>query len=319
MAKLSLSCLPNFTRKPPHVLVRRIALALFLSFISLSFFSGARAQIASDFVPAPDAGKQWTVTFDDEFNGAAIDTSKWNGEFGGGLQWCGNGTCEQNYVGLVESGGVLQIYPGGSAANGTGGINTGGPTAATAKFSQRYGYFSVRAKLPTFSDIDGAPLWVLPIRKSSFPSKPDCTVDGNEEIDLGEGYNLVPGSNPTQLSFSIHDFCFNTPSIFFPQPPTDTSADFHVYGFQWRDNGSLHGTFQPFFDGVPQAAPFQTDDRANLWDNGVYLLASEASKTVAAPPLIIDWIHVYQQTAASGWPTPPPTPVGRPSFQRSRN
>ena len=41
----------------------------------------AQALVGGDPLPAPGTGKQWSVTFDDEFNASAVDTTKWNGQY----------------------------------------------------------------------------------------------------------------------------------------------------------------------------------------------------------------------------------------------
>jgi hypothetical protein len=225
---------------------------------------------------------------------------------------------------VIESGGFLQITPGPFTQGGNGlgwthGLNTGGATAATAKFSQRYGYFSVRAKEPPFGQYDGAALWLFPIGKSNFPQNPDCTTDGNEEIDFGEAYNgqlsngqVIPiAPDPEHVSFSYHDFCFNNQFSFQFPGNIDTSADYHVYGLWWHNDGSPHGSFIPYFDGNQLSAPIQTDSRSNLWDNGAYILLNEAGQT--GPSLNFDWIHVYQEQASSGTPTPTSTPTSTPT------
>jgi beta-glucanase (GH16 family) len=276
--------------------------------LSVFFTVGiAQAQVPGDPLPAPDTGKQWSVTFDDEFNGTAVDTTKWNGQYGGGLQWCNSGQCPQNYSNVVEGGGIVQISPGSSTGPAANGLNTGGLTAATAKFSQRYGYWSVSAKNPPYGEYDGAALWLFPIGKSAFPN--GCT-EGNEEIDMAEGYNLnCPGPNcipniatdPSHMSFSFHDFCFNNQYSFLFPGNVDTSAGFHTYGLQWHNDGSAHGSFIPFFDGTQLANAIPTDPNSNLWDNGAYILLNEQGQS--GPPLSIDWIHVYQQVAETGAPS----------------
>ena len=281
----------------------------------LSLFAVPAFAQTSDPLPPPASGMKWQQTFGDEFNGRFVDTTKWNGQYGGGLQWCGS-TCLQDYSNVVEGNGVVQISarPVAGSSKGPHGLNSGGPTVATAKFSQRFGYWSVRAKEPQYGQYDGAPLWLFPIAKSSFPSNPDCTVDGNEEIDFGEAYNLgkIPiAPDPFHVSFSFHDFCFNTPYTFEFPGNVDTSADFHVYGLLWQNDGSPHGSFVPYFDGNQLSATIPTDPKSMLWDNGAYILLNEQGQT--GPPLTIDWLHVYQQVASSGTPTPTPTATATPS------
>jgi len=79
-------------------------------------------------------------------------------------------------------------------------------------------------------------------------------------------------------------------------------AQAFTYGLLWQNDGSAHGSFTPYFDGAPLSSPIPTDLRSNLWDNGVYMLLNEQSRTTVSPPLVIDWVHVYQQVAATRAP-----------------
>jgi Glycosyl hydrolases family 16 len=231
-------------------------------------------------LPDPGPGMRWRMTFDDEFQGASVDRAKWNGGYAG-LQWCSKeefpDPCAQNYDGLTELNGRLAvrgvITNQRKFVNRRAAMNTGGLTAEIAKFSQRYGYFEWRLKLPHDDQGEGDGLWpaawALPVGKEAFP-KSHC-VEGNEEVDVVEA--VLGLNNMQQVHFTIHDFCPNAYSIAIPRTPgPDLSKDFHSYGVLWRNDGSPEGSMQAFFDGVPQDRPHVLDSRAKLWANGIYLL-----------------------------------------------
>jgi hypothetical protein len=49
------------------------------------------AAATPDGVPSPAVGNVWTMTFDDEFNGVSLDTTKWNYGYSGNIDWCNSG------------------------------------------------------------------------------------------------------------------------------------------------------------------------------------------------------------------------------------
>src|SRR3989337_699304 len=59
-------------------------------------------------LPDPGSGKQWQLTFNDEFDGSTIDKTKWNGGYAS-VQWVNSGTCPQDYAGLSVSNGILSV------------------------------------------------------------------------------------------------------------------------------------------------------------------------------------------------------------------
>jgi hypothetical protein len=269
---------------------------------------------------APPSGKHWALTFDDEFSqDSSIDSSKWNGGAGGGLQWCGNGQniegnqgCSENYsneyivpgVGVALQPVVSPPWTLETLGGVTASLNTGGPTATTAKFSQHYGYFEFSAKLPHDFSGEGDGLhpdiWALPIGKSSF----SVFVSGDDEVDVAE--NDIGAGSLTNVHFSIFDgLAGDATSQAYPFGP-DLSANFHTYGLYWINDGSAHGSFQAYFDGAPQTSPVQLTD--GLWDNGVYLLlwmdpcvsnafwggAACTSNTSNSDPLLIQYARAWR-------------------------
>lgn len=255
------------------------------------------------------------MTFDDEFDGNSINTSLWNGDYAN-LEWCRKGACSQDFKGISVNSGILSIQATVDYTNFADGsrradVNSGGLTVAGAKFSQRYGYFEWRAKLPHDHSGEGDGLWLglwaLPIGKSRFPG--GCN-EGNEEVDVLE--NVLGIANMQQVYFTVHDYCLNQYSIAYPATPSgDLSAAYHTYGLYWRGDGSPHGSMQVYFDGVPQGVPYVLDSRSNLWDNGLYILNQVipcpagnvpffggspcTSKTSSSNPLRVSYVRVWKE------------------------
>jgi Glycosyl hydrolases family 16 len=263
----------------------------------------------------PPQGSEFQLTFDDEFDGDAIKHSLWNADYSN-LPWCNAGACPPIFKGVAVANGTLSLQPtidydDFTDGSGRADINTGGFSKSNAKFSQRYGYFEWRAKLPHDSNGEGDGiwpcLWGLPIGKSGFPG--GCS-EGNEEVDVME--NVLSTTNMQQVHFSVHDYCFESFSLAYPIAPVgDLSAAYHTYGLYWLNNGSSHGSMQVYFDGKPQGDPYVLDARAKLWDNGIYLLnqvipcpvrnvpffgGARCTSKTSVNPLLVDYVRVWQET-----------------------
>jgi beta-glucanase (GH16 family) len=200
--------------------------------------ASAGADASADAAPsAPDAGSPdadphpgWTLTWSDEFDGAAgaaIDGSKWGFDTGAG-GW-GNGELE-DYTNRTDNvrldgNGHLEIVARAESFEGanytSGRINTGG------KFSQAYGRFEARIQLP-----QGKGIW------PAF-----WTLGGN----IGQaGW---PGCGELDIMEAVGDFSVNHGSAHGPgysggaaltgtyKLPSGSLADgFHTYAIEWEPN-----------------------------------------------------------------------------------
>ena len=109
-----------------------------------------------DFLALP--GKEWRLTWGDEFDGDKLDTSKWSI----GLPWTGDdGTNRHHnsqYASVITDEDV-KVYGGAlhltsrraDVPNPKGGLYryTEGLITSSGTFRQAYGYFEIRAKMPT--------------------------------------------------------------------------------------------------------------------------------------------------------------------------
>lgn len=100
-------------------------------------------------------------------------------------------------------------------------------------FSQTYGYFEMRAKMPKGRGLWPA-FWLLP-----------ATGKWPPEIDIVE----VIGHQPSIVNHAAHwTEGGKKRDILFPTPRVDTSAGFHTYGVEWTPE-----TIRWFFDGQESA------------------------------------------------------------------
>jgi hypothetical protein len=204
----------------------------------------------------------YQLTFDEEFTALSISNSKTND----GSRWY----TEAKACCMSTSDGALDYlwpnWPPGPPAAGTvspfslvgrtgPGLNIrlsiqtptsgtyagkpvwiGGLIASVARdgggFSQQYGYFEMKAKLPTSPSPGVWPaFWMLP-------------VSGCGEIDIMGTY----GAFPSQYNITLHDWCLKT-VLFQATIGTSTGPDltttYHTYGLLWTEQ-----TLTFYFDGA---------------------------------------------------------------------
>ena len=114
---------------------------------------------------------------------------------------------------------VLQITAAPAAGLPRGATYRSGLITSERLFSQRYGYFEMRAQLPRGRGMWPA-FWLLP-------------ADGNwpPEIDVME----MLGDAPTTYYVSLHGRADGKPlDAITPVQAPDLSAGFHVFGVAWR-------------------------------------------------------------------------------------
>ena len=202
--------------------------------VGMTCFSGNDAA-----EPAP---AEWKLVWSDEFDGKDIDKDKWDFDIGNGFynydsnQWIsgwGNGEL-QYYTREPDNAfvkdGMLHIRVLKESLHGCGYTSAKLKTRkkdGSSLFSQKYGKFEFRAKLPTGRGIWPA-LWMLP---------QDEKYGGwaaSGEIDVLE----ARGQEPAKVAGTIH-FGSRWPlnahiSKEYVLPDKGTIADFHVYAVEWE-------------------------------------------------------------------------------------
>ncbi|HWR26687.1 MAG TPA: chitobiase/beta-hexosaminidase C-terminal domain-containing protein [candidate division Zixibacteria bacterium] len=296
---------------------------IILLIVSISLIIGTSTALPSN-LPAAPAGKEWKLTFNDDFNGTNVDKTKWIGGYAN-LQWCNAGNCPEQWTGISVSNGILYLqgkvnyadFVNSSKYSNRAMMHTGGLTSSTAKFSQKLGYFEARVRMPHNNNGEGNGLWpsfwALPIGKTDNSQKLSPGVQ-HEEVDIIE--SVLGSSNRNYTFFNIHDYKFNEHNLEYPTMSIgDLSNEFHTYGLYWKDDGSEHGAMQMYFDGDPQGNSIPLEATSHYWDNGIYPImqmipcpvnntpwgggSACTINTSNNNPLQIDYIRAYELVSSS--------------------
>jgi beta-glucanase (GH16 family) len=200
---------------------------------------------------------RWKLVWSDEFDGKEIDKTKWDFDTGNGFynydanQWIsGWGNGELQYYtrepdNAFVKNGMLHIRALKESLHGCGYTSARLKTRkkdGSPLFSQMYGRFEFRAKLPTGRGVWPA-LWMLP-QDEKYGGWP-CSG----EIDVME----ARGQEPTKVLGTLH-FGSRWPahthiSKEYVLPKGTTVADFHVYAVEWEP-----GEIRWYLDGRQYAA-----------------------------------------------------------------
>ncbi len=251
--------------------------------------------------PVGQNAANWSLTFNDEFDGTALNTSKWkldqlNGS-NGELQEYMNDNSHGNYN---VSNGILNLTARKEYYNGknytSGAINT------QNIFYQKYGYYEIRAKVPSGVGFWPA-FWLLP-NPTGWPP----------EVDILEYLGRQPST-----AYMILHWNGGQSQTYYNGP--NFSYDYHVFGMNWQADKIVW-----YIDGVERKRFTDTTKIPNI---AMYLVAnlavggtwpySPTSSTVFPSTYAIDYIRVwkyvnlptsiinnssFEQTGLSPWYSP---------------
>src|SRR5580704_189831 len=252
------------------------------------------------------AASSWNLIWSDEFNGpngSAADPSKWVTETGGG----GWGNDELEYYtsrlenASVQNGNLIikvlrEKYTG---ADGVTRDYTSARLKTLGKFSQTYGRFEARMKIPRGQGIWPA-FWMLgaDIGEAPWPA--------SGEIDIMENI----GKEPALVHGTIHgpgysgEHGLGAP---YSLPSKQNFADdFHVYAVEWEPNvirfyvdDHLYGTRTPA--DLPQGAKWVYDHPffilLNVAVGGLWPGNPDATSTYPQT-MLVDYVRVYKRDPA---------------------
>ncbi len=232
----------------------------------------------------------------DEFNGTALDSSRWSYDIGTGCpELCGWGNNEQQFYtdapeNIKVENGLLVITGREDSVGGEGYSSAKIKTQGKVDF--RYGRFEARMKFPSTQGVWPA-FWMLPT-ESVYGSWPR-----SGEMDIVE----MIGKKPGQAVGTVHTgMPYDYKPGFYDLPPGQIFADtFHVFAMEW-DPDSITW----FIDGIQYHqltpsdigpwAPFQEDFYLilNLALGGDWPGDVDAT-TVLPQTLEVDYVRVYNR------------------------
>ncbi|MBS0231907.1 MAG: glycoside hydrolase family 16 protein [Proteobacteria bacterium] len=254
---------------------------------------------------ATAANAGWKLSFDDEFNGDTVDRTKWRfTSRWGDRTLAGNGEkqCYQSRS-VSQSDGLLRLtatrsptvasackgasfdllYASGMVTTiGCNQYETAPECARLRPFSQKYGYFEIRAKLPKGKGFWPA-FWLVP-SDGTWPP----------EIDILEAL----GHQPSKIYQTYH---YNDPSGAHQKDGhvyegKDFTSSFSTFGIDWRP-----GLLIWYVDGKETfrvAGPTVTSKSMNILMNlavGGYWPGDPDETTTFPSSMLIDYIRVYQR------------------------
>lgn len=263
----------------------------------------AACAVAAVLVPTPSAFAQvgWELIWQDEFEGAAVDESKWSFQIGDGCPNCtwGNGELQWYRAenATVENGHLIIT----AKEESFGGKDyTSARLRTIDKGDWRYGRFEVRAKLPVGQGMWPA-IWMLP------SSEIYGAWAASGEIDIME----LRGDVPNEVLGTIY---FGRPfpeqqwtSATYALPSGDFASDFHVFELQWDPwefrwyvDGVLYRTERDWFSvNAAYPAPFNNEFHLllNLAVGGNFPGPPDAT-TQFPQTMEVDYVRVYRAVGA---------------------
>lgn len=179
-------------------------------------------------------GAQWAYIFNEDFDGTAVNTTRWNVQNNSTFGDSNNE--EQTYMAanVTVSNGTVKLF-GNTQTLDSGMITTrqqGGPL----KFKYRHGYAEVRMRAP-----GGAPYWpAFWLVGASDGSSPGWPAYG--EFDVSEIYGPRPASSESNFHYGTSS---SPQRIGARAHNVGSTLDWHTYGFNWTAS-----KIEWFIDGV---------------------------------------------------------------------
>lgn len=228
---------------------------------------------------AKSGGGTWQCSFDDEFNGNALSDT-----------WSmmpynlGQSCVSLQSPHLAVNGGVMRMTATKTATSGC--PWTGSGIQSKGKFSQLYGRWEMRAKLPK-QNLSWPAFWLLPDANNEGEIDIFETLGGDNEVAEGQ---TLPGNK--HFSFTLHTPAGGSGPQKRCAVTPDIDGDYHTYAIEWTP-----GSMKMFIDGR------QCAEMTGYSDNGTSPPGFPAVYTDRPYQILIDMqVQVYEPS----WNIDPP-------------
>ena len=262
--------------------------------IHFEIHAKASAQSASD-------DPKWVLTWGDEFNGpngAPPDPAKWVVETG--AKGWGNNELEyytSRRQNVHQENGDLVIQADKESFTGPDGLSrdyTSARLDTAGKFSQKYGRFEARIKLPTGRGLWPA-FWLL---GDNFKSAgwPGCG-----EIDIMENIGSEPATNHGSMHGPGYSDGHSLTAL-YTLPSGRFSDTFHTFAIEWEP-----ASVRFYVDGILYETRTPADIPGKRWvfDHPFFIILNVAvggnmpgspdASTVFPERMLVDWVRVYSR------------------------
>ena len=239
--------------------------------------NGASAAPSQDG-SGPPAGAKWKLTFSDEFDGTKIDGSKWIPRYQWGSTHNYNAYCDPNNV--IVANGLLRLKVEDKSSHGK--KFTSAVVTTYEKFSQKYGYFEGRFKVPSAKGFWPA-FWMLPYPQHWPP-----------EIDI---FEMIRDDPHVYMTFHWKDGKHKSKGTRWKDDDFSYSKEFHTYGVEWDAQKIVW-----YIDGVERT---RFTDKQWIPHEPMYILINfgidakwpgPTDKTKPFPSYYeCDWVRVYSK------------------------
>jgi beta-glucanase (GH16 family) len=267
------------------------------------------AGVSAAALSRDDTKRGWQLTWSDDFNGSALDSSKWRAENNSTF---GNGNLELACLmsgprNVEVAGGMLTLRAVRESSPVVCGDNdsryprgrsyTSAMVSTQGKASWHQGRFEIRAKLPLAAGKSKG-LW------PAFWMRP-ANGSGDGELDVMEAIGTADGQDPE--AGSVHQtLWFDGKGTYSKQSHVapvqgGPAGGFHTYAAEWQD-----GVVRWYVDGelsferdkssapwIDEAFAGQFFIRLNLAVGGTFP-GSPNSDTGFPADMVVDWVKVFQ-------------------------
>ena len=277
----------------------KLGLLTFL-LISSCLLNGCQGQASGGGFSAPGPNRNWVLTWSDEFtgpDGSAPDATKWVMESGGN----GWGNDELEYYTprpknlRLENGNLVieAVKEEFTGADGVKRLYTSGRLKTQGRFSQTYGRFEARVKIPSGQGLWPA-FWLLggDYSKAGWPACGEIDIMENVDVEESRIHGTIHGPGYSARKSVTSGYTL---------PHGRFSDDFHVFAVEWEPqlirfyvDDELYATRTPA--DLPKGARWVYDHPffiiLNLAVGGTWP-GSPDSSTGFPQRMLVDYVRVY--------------------------